>query len=415
MKRVLIVAYYFPPLGGIGSIRLSRFAHHLPEFGWEPVVLAPYGTPHPIDPDLAYDASRVIRARSIELSRIGRARGHSGSRAPAPAASSPPRSSGAAMGSARRLAKQLVFPDAQVGWWPGAVMAGRRTLRREHFDAVFSSSFPITAHLVANDLSNRAKLPWLAEFRDPWSERLPRIPYQRAARTLERRIASRAERTVMPTPTWARHFGSLWGTDVAVLPNGHEMSPASGPPSTPATLAHIGSHYVEHYSDLRMLWKALEALGRGGEPTPRVQWVGSVSSEIEAELSRLDVPSVEITGPVSHRAAVELTKGASMLFACGPRGIDPISRGWVPAKLFEYVASGRSVLLIGDPAGDAAALLRSVPGCFVCRPDDLEGIMQALREGLATSSHERDSDGFSRRARARELARLLDRLEGIRG
>ena len=72
MKRVLIVAYYFPPLAGIGSIRLSRLAHHLPEFGWEPVVLAPRDTPHPVDPGLSFDEEHVVRSKSIEVSRIGR-------------------------------------------------------------------------------------------------------------------------------------------------------------------------------------------------------------------------------------------------------------------------------------------------------------------------------------------------------
>src|SRR5436305_14860881 len=71
-RRVLIVAYYFPPIGGIGSIRLARFAELLPEFGWEPTVLAPRDTPHARDPHLRFPEDKVIRSRSIELSRAGR-------------------------------------------------------------------------------------------------------------------------------------------------------------------------------------------------------------------------------------------------------------------------------------------------------------------------------------------------------
>jgi hypothetical protein len=73
VRRVLIVAYYFPPIGGIGSIRLARFASLLPDLGWEPTVLAPRDTPHATDPNLRFPEERVIRSRSIELSRLGRA------------------------------------------------------------------------------------------------------------------------------------------------------------------------------------------------------------------------------------------------------------------------------------------------------------------------------------------------------
>ena len=71
-RRVLIVAYYFPPIGGIGSIRLQRFASLLPAEGWEPTVLAPRDTPHPSDPHLRFPEDRVVRSRSIELSQVGR-------------------------------------------------------------------------------------------------------------------------------------------------------------------------------------------------------------------------------------------------------------------------------------------------------------------------------------------------------
>src|SRR6185295_18273991 len=73
MRRVLIVAYYFPPIGGIGSIRMARFAEYLPEFGWDPIVLAPRHTPHAPDMNLRYPEDRVVRSRSFELSRLGKA------------------------------------------------------------------------------------------------------------------------------------------------------------------------------------------------------------------------------------------------------------------------------------------------------------------------------------------------------
>ena len=72
MRHVLIVSYYFPPIGGIGSIRMARFAECLPEFGWEPTIIAPADTPHAPDPYLSFPREKVVRSRSIELSQLGR-------------------------------------------------------------------------------------------------------------------------------------------------------------------------------------------------------------------------------------------------------------------------------------------------------------------------------------------------------
>src|SRR3954468_21374178 len=109
MRRVLIVAYYFPPIGGIGSIRLARFAEYLPQFGWEPLVLAPRDTPHPHDARLRYPEDRVIRTHSIELSRAGRALPGGTKPEATPRAR---RLREAVRGAAYRY---MYFPDAQVG------------------------------------------------------------------------------------------------------------------------------------------------------------------------------------------------------------------------------------------------------------------------------------------------------------
>src|SRR3954451_14101276 len=135
MRRLLIVAYYFPPIGGIGSIRLLRFGENLPEFGWDVTVLAPKATPHAADPRLRYPEEHVVRSRSLELTRlkqlVPRVRANGDGNGPAR--------------TAARTAGRLLYPDPQIGWFPGAIAAGRRVVRRHSFDAILSSSFPITA------------------------------------------------------------------------------------------------------------------------------------------------------------------------------------------------------------------------------------------------------------------------------
>src|SRR5437660_10228195 len=114
MRQVLIVAYYFPPIGGIASIRAASFAKYLPEFGWEPTVLAPADTPHPPDPSLDVGGQvTVTRTRSLEVSRLGR-RPASGRDNGETAAPHQPVARSVPSSRLRRVMKQVVFPAPQI-------------------------------------------------------------------------------------------------------------------------------------------------------------------------------------------------------------------------------------------------------------------------------------------------------------
>lgn len=409
MPRVLIVAYYFPPIGGIGSIRLARFASLLPRLGWEPVVLAPRKTPHAADTHLDFPEDQVVRSLSVELSQVGRAA--LGARAGGAAGTD--QAARARTHAAFRAAahRYVFFPDAQIGWYPGAVAAGLRTLRAEPFDVIYSSSNPMTAHVIARALSRRTRVPWVAEYRDPWSDRLPRgHPYLRRARLLERAVAREATTVVLPTPIWAAHYGSLWDTEIARLPNGHDARlPEPRPPKHP-TLTHVGSFYPGDH-DLTTLWQALARLrAREPEGVPRVRFVGHLPVEIPQQLAAHGLGDLlESTGFVSHEEAMSELMSSSMLIASGIAGKRPASRGWVPAKLFEYLASGLPVLYVADPNTDASRLLRGHDGCHVVAPGDVDGTMAALRLGLADTRRVREVAHLSREAQTQTLADILER------
>jgi glycosyltransferase involved in cell wall biosynthesis len=403
LKRVLIVAYYFPPIGGIGSIRLMRFAASLPDHGWDATVLAPGDTPHEQDPNLTFPEEKVVRAHSIELSRIGRTVTRAGA--------SFDQNRRSARSRLRVLAhRYLFFPDAQIGWYPGAVRAGIRALREQRFDAIYSSSEPVTAHLVARTLSRRTGLPWIAESRDPIAAKLtPGDPHFLRAQRLEGAIAREATAMVMPTPIWAEHYGSMWNTDVAVLPNGHDgLLPERRLPAQPI-LAHVGTYHAGR-DDFTALWEALAAMRRRQSAiVPRVRFVGHPSFELDQEVSRYGLDDlVDTVGFVPHDEAMVELMSASMLVASGIKGEDPVARGWVPAKIFAYLASGLPVLYLSAPDSDAAELMRGQPGCRVVDHHDTEGALRALEEGLAGASHARETDHLSRATRARRLAEILD-------
>jgi glycosyltransferase involved in cell wall biosynthesis len=406
VRRVLIVAYYFPPIGGIGSIRASSFAKHLPEFGWEATVLAPADTPHPADGSLEVGGVPIVRTRSLEVSRVGGRPATSATASPRAARSAPSR-------WLRQLAKQLIFPDTQIGWYPAAAANGVRLLRERPFDIVFSSAFPITGHLVAWTLKRRSSLPWVAEFRDPWSDDPEFRLRARAALRLERAIAAAADAVVLPNQTFAEYYRHRWGVEAAVIGHGSDTAfPPAVARHDPPVLAHVGSYYRDRQS-LDTLWSALAEMRRRGEAIPRLQWVGTSSDVACAELERYGLGDIlDVRGFVSHSDALSVMSEAAGLVACDFVASGPLSLGTTPAKLLEYLASGVPIIYVGHPEGEAARMLSKYQGCHVVPFGDVESAMRAVQAAVGDQAHKRDVSGLSRRARTAELAALFDRVVG---
>jgi glycosyltransferase involved in cell wall biosynthesis len=405
MRHVLLVAYYFPPLGGAGSLRVSGFATHLPEYGWEPTVLAPRNGAYHRDPSLRFPEDRVIRSASFELSRIGKRLLRVGGDDIRPARVAGWRS--ALRNGARQF---LYYPDAQIGWFPAAWQRGREALRRTSFDSIFSSSPPVTAHLIARRLHREMSIPWVADFRDPWSEFLPpgSLVRRRAAR-LERSVAQTASEVVMTSPSYARWHAAKWNRSVTVITNGHDGEhPRCVASPSRFTLAYLGSYYPST-QDLTGVWAAIRRLAAAGSPgVDSLLFIGDLPPALRAELANHGLDGlVEVAGFLPHAEAIARLRASSALLVAGPRSAEGVLRGQITAKLFEYLATERPIVYVGDPASDAAELLRRYPGCYVSAADDVDGIVKALIRSNA-EQEPRNVDDLSRRKLTARLADLLE-------
>jgi glycosyltransferase involved in cell wall biosynthesis len=404
MRRVLMVCYYFPPLGGVGSLRALKFATYLPEFGWEPTVLAPRNGTYFRDPSLAFPEEKVIRTPSLEISRWGKRAVGSTSGDTAPA------SVGPLLRPIRAFVRRWIYrPDPQVGWYPFAIHSARRALREGRFDAIFSSSFPITAHVIAGRLQRDSGLPWLAEFRDPWSEFLPQGPRAAAARRLEAAIVRNARAVVVPSPEWAQLFRSKGARDVAVITNGFDPADFGAPGPRPGfTITHVGSLYPER-QDLSTVWAALATLRHSGEaPGLRLRFVGEIDARLRAQIADHGLDDVlEVTGFLPYGAVLgEMCRSSALLLA-GARDERPLLKGMIPAKVFEYLASGLPIIYLGDLGTDVASVLRQHVGCHLVAPGDTEGARRALVQAVATRPVSRALADFTRRELTARLAQTL--------
>jgi hypothetical protein len=410
MKRVLMVCYYFPPLGGIGSLRALKFATHLPEFGWEATVLAPKAGAYHRDDALLFPEERVLRTPSLEISRLGKRAlrlGQSDTQAARV---------GASAGRAQSFARRWLYrPDAQIGWYPWAVQEGRRALRDQRYDALFSSSFPITAHLVAARLRRDFRLPWVAEFRDLWTDL---GAYDSA---LRRRLDNRTEisllrsatEVVTVSPSWAATLASRREAPVHVITNGFDPEDL---PELPAAARPVVTHVGTHYADRQDLRTPLLALGallkEGALPGLVLRFVGEAPEPLMGTLAEARLLScLEVTGFVSHREAARQMMSSRLLLLAGPRSVAeaPALRGHIPAKAFEYLFSGRGILYVGDLEADVARLLRPHAHVGQVVPGDVAGAKREISRLLSPgSTTPRDGiEPYTRRALAEQLAKIL--------
>lgn len=410
-RRVLMVHYYYPPLGGIGSVRAVKFARHLPRWGWSPTVLAPRCGFYHEDPSLDDASIDVQRTFSLELSR-GVRRGLAG-RDGHDLRPFRPRGVAALL---QRLARRWVYrPDGQVGWYPFALQVGRRLLRERRFDAVFSSSFPITAHLIARRLSVDHNLPWVADYRDPWTD--VAVYDSRWRRVLDRRLEawllSEAQAVITVSAGFARLLEARGAARVEVIPNGFDPEDYPSPQPPEDVIAYLGTYYPS----LQDLDTALQALGRlaesGALGATRLRFVGEYGPELLSSLERFGLAGrSERTGFLPHRTALGQIARARVLLLAGLREQardDPLA-GWVPGKVFEYLGTCRPILYVGNEDGEVADLLRREAGTSIVASGQVTNAATALTRLLHSSEEARGRDlsRFTRQQRAAELAQVLD-------
>jgi glycosyltransferase involved in cell wall biosynthesis len=432
--RILVVTYYFPPSGGPGVQRALKTVRYLRAFGYEPVVLTVEAGAYPsLDESLARDVPegvRVVRTAAPDpFALYARLTGRS--RQQAVAVGTVGQGGGPLARLAVWLRANVFLPDARVGWVPFARRAARDLLReaaREHrpYAAVLTTGPPHSAHLVGLGLG----VPWVADFRDPWTainfyDDLPMTRPARALdRALERRVLRAADAVVTVSPSWARRLdraGDLSPGTVHVVQNGVDEADLEGVPAAAVrddafVLAHVGSLYGTR--DPRALWAALRRLrGEGAVPRLVVRLVGRTDPDVRAAAEATGVP-VEAVPYVTHTEAVaEMGRAGLLVLSIEPFRAD---RGMITGKLYEYLASGRPVLALGPPDGDAAALLAETGGGAVLARDDADGVAEAVRQHYAAWEAGAPRAGaawgavapYTRRAQTRRLADVVDRLGG---
>jgi glycosyltransferase involved in cell wall biosynthesis len=411
MTRVLMIAFHFPPYqGSSGMLRTWSFARHLPASGCEPLVLtasaSAYGPGDERPGGLQIPENlRVWRAASLDAARHFAFRG--------------------------RYLRWTALPDRWGTWCLPAVIRAL-AIARAYRPHVIWSTYPIaTAHLVGLLVQRLTGLPWVADFRDSMTEPgYPDNPLQHMTyRWIERSTIERARALVFTTEGARRMYAERYGEEATrrflVIRNGYSEENfrraeriagerRAAPAREPLMLVHSGILYPSE-RDPRPFFEALahlKAEGRIGRDSLRVVLRASgydtlIGSLIDS-FGIADI--VSLAGPIGYDAALVemLSADALLLFQAAN------CNHQIPAKLYEYLRSGRPVFALTDSKGDTAAELRGAGIDTIADlasaadiREKLPRFLDALRAGSAPVADAQITARLSRETQASDLAALL--------
>lgn len=429
--KILIVSWYFPPVNTIGAVRTGKFARFLVERSHEIGVVAGRDWGHPETMPLSVPLDRLVYARSIDVNapprRIAQlVKGLGNTSKAAPGSDGVTASQEPGKASRLRPLNDLYmhatnFPDNRIGWLPGAYRGCLRLCREWKPDLIFASGPPFTAHVVAQLVSRRLGIPWIAELRDRWAD----DPYDelpawrvRADQWLECRVLRTARGLVTVSEPWAELYRQRYGKPLAMILNGYDPSDFDFPPTEdltppflPLVIGYTGGIYTGK-RDPTPLFQAIRQLGADSSQI-RIQFCGTDPSTVWPVAERAGIArQIEVLPAVPYRQSLEFQRRSDVLLLM--QWNDPREQGSCPGKLFEYIASLRPVLVLGLENGVPATIVRQRQAGFCA--NDPEAIAAQLRIWLEQkrrlkripSLSPSTRDGLSRILQFEKLERFLE-------
>lgn len=371
-KKILIITYYWPPAGGPGVQRWLKFAKYLPEFGWDPVIYTPENPSYPLlDESLLKDVPpniEIVKTRIWEPYQLAEKLNKSNKKFKAGQFDVGKNQSWKSKLSIW-VRGNFFIPDARVFWVKPSIKFLEQYLKENKIDVVVTSGPPHSLHMIGLGLKEKfPNLKWIADFRDPWTE----ISYykhlkltkssDRKHRQLESAVFKNANITLATSYTDADNFRKA-GANAVCITNGFDESDALAPRSITEdksksfTLSYIG--VLEQLRNPENLWKVLDELIRENKEFAdafTLKFAGRVDDKIlhSIENSTLKDHILNL-GYIPHDKAVEEMANSSLLLITNFP--NESSKGIIPGKIFEYLATGKQIISFGPDEADVSRIL----------------------------------------------------------
>lgn len=373
-KKVLILTYYWPPSGGSGVQRWVKFVKYLRDFGWEPIIYTPSNPEfQEIDESLSQEIPpnlEILRQpiwepynlykKFIRIDKNTRLKTGIVQEKASPS-------------FAKKLSVWIrgnfFIPDARKFWIKPSVKFLSDYLRYNSIDVVVSNGTPHSLHLIGLGLKKKFNIPWLADFRDPWTNidffnDLMLTPLAKKKHlSLEKKVLTTADCVTVTTPGTKRNFLNDYPeANIEVITNGFDSDDfknLSAEKDPKFVIAHIG--VLTPSRNHPFFWDAIkELVGENPKFASQfcLRFIGSVDELILDEINNRELNSyVEILDYMPHVQILKELKKASVLLLKIRNSQN--QNTIIPGKIFEYLAAERPIISIGPPGSDSDNILSS--------------------------------------------------------
>jgi len=371
-KKILIITYYWPPAGGPGVQRWLKFAKYLPEFGWKPIIYTPENPSYPLlDESLMKDVPKdleIVRTKIWEPYQLAEKLNKNNKKFKAGQFDVGKNQSWKSKLSIW-VRGNFFIPDARVFWVKPSSEFLEKYLKENNIETIVTSGPPHSMHLIGLNLKKiMPNLKWIADFRDPWTE----ISYykhlkltnrsDKKHRFLESEVFKNADITLATSYTDAENFRKN-GANAFCITNGFDESDSNtealqlSKPPTQFTLSYIG--VLEQLRNPENLWKALDNLVKTNSDFAgnfSLKFVGRIDDKVLETIENSSLKNHILNlGYVSHDKAVdEMSKSSLLLITNFPNNS---SKGIIPGKIFEYLATGKQIISFGPEKADVSKIL----------------------------------------------------------
>ena len=430
MKKVLIITYYWPPSGGAGVQRWLKFTKYLRNFGLEPVIFSPSNPDYPVlDMTLATDIPAGIDQITLPIwepyqfykkftGKKKTDKVHAG-------LLSDKKSAGWMEQVAVWIRGNLFIPDARKFWIKPSIRFLSKYLNENMVDAIVSTGPPHSMHLIAMELKKKLKIPWLADFRDPWTD----IDFyndlkisgfaDKKHKKLELQVITGCDAMVVVSREMKENYEKMGGNNVHLITNGFDpddMTNDQVVPDAKFSIAHIGS--LPPNRNPKVLWEALAGLCHeipDFRSDLEIKLAGNVDQSVLDDLERFGlIRLLNRIEYVPHDQVGNLLKQSAVLLLAINNS--PNAKGILTGKFFEYLAAGRPILAIGPADGDLAQILEDSGAGAISGHEDLEGLKKTIRLMYekyilkTLTVNPKGIDKYSRKSLTADLANILNNI-----
>lgn len=399
-KKVLVIAYSFPPCGLVGAMRPFKFAKYLPDYGWEPIILTSKVGKHTrvIDESLLGQLKsciKVFRVIGIEPKKWfqGSSSQNNNGRLEIKKTGNYFIAKKYFMELLKRFWRTWIeIPDSHIGWFPFAFFKGLKIIRQEKIDVIYSTSDPFTSHLIALCLKMIKKKPWVADFRDPWTQYSLYKHYSeiriKIDESFEKKFLRVADLITVTSDLTAKGFiakyPSVERAKIITITNGIDPFDFESldfkKKNKKFTITYTGNYFSVSSSN-----KFLEAVNDFLKLYPDarskvlIQFVGLLDDFSQQLINFLKLRDVVVCfGYVPYRESLSYQAGSDVLLLT--RSLEAGNESTIPAKLFEYMAIRKPILALIPTEGEASKLVRETRSGIIVSPHDKDRICEAIYE-----------------------------------